>query len=264
MDRLSSNALLLSDHRTVVIGAGGTLGGAICRAYAEAGARIYALDVDAEAAAAAIARLPGDRHGSGPLDVVSLESVRRSAQEVFAGEQISSIVYAAGVAITADVVATNWDEYERLMGVNLHGAFHVAHAYGARILAQGGPSTIIFLGSTAGKRGEAGASAYCASKFALLGLVESFAAEMGTAGVRVNGVCPGNVDSPMLRGVAAAQADREGRDVAAVLDEYAAIAAERRLVTPAEVGNVCVWLASPYASGVTGESINVDAGLLTG
>jgi NAD(P)-dependent dehydrogenase (short-subunit alcohol dehydrogenase family) len=264
VDPAAPVALLPADHRAVVIGACGELGRAICRAYALAGACVHGLDMDAERAAEAAGSLPGAGHASGPINVVDLDSVGRSVQAVFPGEPISSVVYAAGVAITAEVVATNWSEYDRLMGVNLRGAFHVAQAYASRLLAHHGPSSIVFLVSTAGKRGEPGGAAYCASKFALIGLIESFAAEVGPSGMRVNGVCPGNVDSPMLRSVAAAQAKREGRDPVAVLREYAASAAERRLVAPEEVANVCVWLASPYASGVNGESINVDAGLLTG
>jgi NAD(P)-dependent dehydrogenase (short-subunit alcohol dehydrogenase family) len=132
------------------------------------------------------------------------------------------------------------------------------------MLDAGRPGSFVFLSSTAGKRGEAGASAYCASKFGLLGMVECFAAEVAARGIRVNAICPGNVDSPLLRAVARDQARREGSSVEVVVEMYANVAAARRLVTPEEVAAVAVWLVSPAASGITGESINVDAGALTG
>ena len=120
------------------------------------------------------------------------------------------------------------------------------------------------MSSTAGKQGEAGAAAYCASKFGVLGLVESFAAEVATAGIRVNALCPGNVDSPMLTRVAEMQAERTGSSADSVMKDYVRLAATKRLVAPHEVAQAALWLSSGAASGITGESINVDAGALTG
>jgi NAD(P)-dependent dehydrogenase (short-subunit alcohol dehydrogenase family) len=94
--------------------------------------------------------------------------------------------------------------------------------------------------------------------------MQCFAAEVASRGVRVNAICPGDVDSPMLRRVAARQAARSGRTVGEVLAAYAAATAAGRLVRPEEVAGAAVWLASPLAGGVAGESVNVDAGALTG
>src|SRR5207244_3002112 len=82
------------------------------------------------------------------------------------------------------------------------GAFYAGQAFATRMLGADRPGSFVFLSSTAGKRGEAGASAYCASKFGLIGMMESFAAEVAAKGIRVNAICPGNVDSPMLRAIA--------------------------------------------------------------
>jgi NAD(P)-dependent dehydrogenase (short-subunit alcohol dehydrogenase family) len=255
-------SLTLPDgHRAVVVGAAGAIGAAICRAYADAGARVIALDLDGDAAAALSASVPGGPHDAAALDVTDREAVERVAA---AAGAVDSVVYAAGLAPTFELLAFDWEAYHRTLAVNLHGALHVAAAFGGQIVAAGRPGALTVLSSTAGKQGEAGAIAYCASKFALQGVVESFAAEVGARGLRVNAICPGNVDTPMLRGVAAAQAELEGRDADAVLDDYAQGAAARRLVTVEEVGAVAVWLASPLASGITGESVNVDAGALTG
>jgi NAD(P)-dependent dehydrogenase (short-subunit alcohol dehydrogenase family) len=126
------------------------------------------------------------------------------------------------------------------------------------------PGSFVFISSVAGKRGEPGASAYCVSKFGLLGLVESFAAEVATQGIRANAVCPGNVDSSMLQAVARQIAARERRSREAVMSDLVNAAATGRLVDPREVASTCLWLCSPLASGVTGESVNVDGGALTG
>jgi NAD(P)-dependent dehydrogenase (short-subunit alcohol dehydrogenase family) len=249
---------LETGHRAVVVGGGGTIGAAICRAYAAAGAAVLALDADEAAARSAVAGLPGSAHQAAALDVTDLIAVRAAAA---AAGGVSSVCYAAGVAPTSDVLEFDWDGYRQAMAVNLDGALSVAHAFGQVMATAGRHGSFCFLSSVAGRRGEAGAAAYCASKFALLGATESFAAEAGPRGIRVNAVCPGNVASPMLTRVARAQAARHGTSEAAELEAAAAAAALRRLVRPDEVAGVVVWLASEHASAVTGAVIEVTAGL---
>jgi NAD(P)-dependent dehydrogenase (short-subunit alcohol dehydrogenase family) len=255
---------LASGHRAAVIGAAGTIGRAVCEAFAAAGAAVTALDVDEAGAASVASSLRGEGHGARALDVTDAEAVGRAAEEVFGAGRLDSVVYSPGIETTCDVVDTDWEVYHRVLAVNLHGAVRVAQAFGRHMLEAGAGGSFVFLASTAGKRGEAGAAAYCASKFGLLGVVECFAAEAGPHGIRVNALCPGNVDSPMLRAVAAGIAGRAGSSADEVLDAMAAEAAERRLVRAEEVARAAVWLASPAASGVNGESLNVDAGALTG
>jgi NAD(P)-dependent dehydrogenase (short-subunit alcohol dehydrogenase family) len=253
-----------SEHHAVVVGAGGAIGAAICAAYVEAGATVTAVDVDLGAAERTVAGLPGDSALALALDATDRAEVARAAAHVAAGGRLDSVVYAAGVAPTFDVLEFDWESYHHTLAVNLHGALHVAQAFGAAMVDAGRGGCFTLLSSPAGKRGEAGGAAYCASKFAIEGIVQCFAAEVGGLGIRVNAICPGDVDTPMLRGVAAAQAAREDSTPETVLASYARRSAVGRLVTPAEVAAVAVWLASPLAAGVTGESVNVDAGLLTG
>lgn len=257
-------ASLPPGHRTIVIGAAGAIGSAVCEAYAKAGAVVTVLDINSAGAEQVLKGLPGSGHRFGAIDVTNRSDVVRAAAEAWEVAPFHSVVYSAGIETTCDVIDTDWDEYYRVIAVNLHGTMYAAQAFGRLMVENGQGGSLVFLSSVAGKRGEAGAAAYCASKFGVLGVVESFAAEVGRFNVRVNAICPGNVDSPMLRAVAAAEAHREGKSVQEVLDSYAAVAAERRLVRADEVGRVAVWLASPYASGVNGESVNVDAGALTG
>lgn len=245
-------------HRAVVVGAAGAIGAAVCRAYAAAGAAVLALDLDEAGAADVAHSLPGSAHLSRNLDVTDLDAVRASAATVACGG-LSSLCYAAGVAPTFEVLDFDWDAYRRTLAVNLDGALHAAHAFGKAMVANGG--SMSFISSTAGRQGAAGAAAYCASKFALLGVVESFASEVGGYGIRVNAICPGEVDSPMLARVALARAARRGTDADTELGAWARAAALGRLVRPEEVANVAVWLASEHASAITGASIDVTAGL---
>jgi len=255
---------LAAGHRTAVIGAAGAIGSAVCEAFAAAGSAVTVLDVDGPGAASVASSLPGVGHEARALDVTDAKAVEHAAEEVWRSGRLDSVVYASGIETTCDVVDTNWDAYHRVLAVNLHGAICVGQAFGRRMLDAGAGGSFVFVASTAGKRGEAGAAAYCASKFGLLGVVQCFAAEAGPHGIRVNALCPGNVDSPMLRAVAAGIAGRLGSSAEDVLAAMAAEVAERRLVRPEEVADAAVWLASPAASGVNGESVNVDAGGLTG
>jgi NAD(P)-dependent dehydrogenase (short-subunit alcohol dehydrogenase family) len=247
-------------HRAVVVGAAGAIGAAACQSYAAAGAVVVALDLDGSAAQALAGSLPGSGHRGAGLDVTDLAAV--SAAAALAGQEgISSLCYAAGIAPTFEVLNFDWAAYRRTMAVNLDGALHIAHTFGTVMVAAGHGGSMTFISSAAGKQGAAGAAAYCASKFALRGVVESFAGEVGANGIRVNAICPGEVDSPMLARVAQGQAARHGLDPAVMLGEWTAAAALRRLVQPREVADAVVWLASAHASAITGASIDITAGL---
>ena len=252
----------LEGHRTVLVGGAGAIGSAIAEAFAAAGASVTLLDLDLAAAEQLVAALAGPgRHRAGQVDVTDPAALEAAAERC--GE-LDSVVYCAGIAFTAEVAVTDWAAYRRLMAVNLDGAFYAAAAFVRVLLAAARPASMVFLSSTAGVRGEAGASAYCASKFGLRGLVESLAAELTPYELRVNAVAPGNVDSPLLASVAAAQAAREGGSPAELLERYAHAGAARRLVRTSEVAASVLWLASGASAAVTGELVRVDAGQMVG
>ena len=174
-------------------------------------------------------------------------------------EKIDSIIYAVGLNYDAKVVDTNWAAYRKLMSVNLDGAFHIGSVFGKKMISQK-KGSFIFLSSFAGIRGEAGASVYSASKFGLIGFVESFAAEMTSFNVRVNAICPGNVDSPMLKKVAKDIAKRSKSSTPKIYDQMKYSGAATRLVNPDEVANLAVYLSSNLSTGITGSVIKIDCG----
>lgn len=245
-------------HVAVVIGGGGTIGAACLRALAAAGATVWSVDRHEEGAARSIAGLPGAPK-SAACDVTDAQAMEALAAKI---GDVDSVIYAAGVNADGGVADIDWTVYRRVMAVNLDGAFHTASAFARRMIARQQGGAFVFLSSTAGLRGEAGASIYCASKFGLIGLTECLAAELSRHGVRVNAVCPGNVDSPMLRDVAAKIAQRIGADMAEVWESMAHSGAATRLVDPDEVANLCLHLVSPASSAITGTTIRVDAGAL--
>lgn len=255
---MTTTNTLPKGHVAVVVGGGGAIGAACARAFAEAGAAVWSVDLHEQAAAGALAGLAGP-HRAAACDVTDPASVEKLAERVGSAD---SVVYAAGLNADGNVVAIDWNVYRKVMAVNLDGAFHVGAAFARRMAMRRAGGAFVFLSSTAGLRGEAGASIYCASKFGLIGFVESMAAELAGEGVRVNAVCPGNVDSPMLRDVAQRIAERTGADADAIWREMAHSGAARRLVTPAEVAALCLHLASPASAAITGTTVRVDAGAM--
>ncbi|MFD4956220.1 SDR family NAD(P)-dependent oxidoreductase [Streptomyces sp. NPDC058451] len=240
-----------------VVGAAGALGRAVCEAVARRGHTVWAVDtVDPSDA---LTDLPGSGHRAGPVDVTDQGSVERMLRDAAGdGERLDGLVYAAGVNYTGPVATTDWSQYDRLMEVNLRGAFRTGQALARSLAADPHPFGAVFLSSTAGLRGEAGGSVYCASKFGLIGFVQSFAAEIAAYGGRANTVCPGNVDSPMLRRLAAQVAERERTTETEVLARFADASAFRRLIDPAEVARTCAWLVSADSSGISGQTLVVD------
>jgi len=155
----------------------------------------------------------------------------------------------------------NIDEsfFNDLMGTNLKGAF-----WGCKVAADslGTDGTIINVSSIAGKRGSVNNAMYCASKFGMNGLTQALAKELGPKSIRVNAVCPVLVATDGLIDALNSSHSPIKNSAKKFLDDFAATqSALGRLPTAAEVGDVCVFLASDKASAITGQCINVDCGV---
>ncbi len=246
----------MSARTVVVIGGAGAIGRAVCELSAERGDRVVVADL--RGAHAVADALPGAGHEAVEINVTDLADVERILGPDGSHRGADAIVYAAGVNYTGPVATTDWDAYDRLMAVNLRGAFHVGKAVSLDLERDPRPVALVFLSSVAGLHGEGGGSIYCSTKFGLIGFVQSLASELARFGARANSVCPGNVDSPLLRQLADDVALREGVTTEGKLREFAGATAYHRLITLREVAEVCAFLGGPTSSGLSGQTIVVD------
>lgn len=240
----------------VVIGAAGGIGAVTAELLAEQGATVWACDV--RDTAPVVAALPGGGHRGSTLDVTDAAAVEDLMARAWRTGNLTAVAYTPGVLTSGPVADLSAGEIDRTLGVNLVGAMSLAAAVHRQLRAAPRPLSIVFVSSVAGLRGEAGGSLYCASKFGLIGFAQSFAAEVAEYGVRVNTVCPGNVDTPMLRELARIVAARGGSTTDAVLRDFAMASAFDRLITPRQVADACTWLLTGPSSGISGQSIVVD------
>ena len=168
--------------------------------------------------------------------------------------QIDCLVNCAGVIVRATVADTSDDDWRTTMAINLDAPFFLSRAALPHLLRSTG--SIVNIASDWGLKGGARAAAYCASKGAIIQLTRAMAIDHASDGLRVNAVCPGDIDTPML------SSEAEEHDID--LDEYLAQAAEEspngRIGTPEEVAALVLFLASDAATHITGTAIPIDGG----
>ena len=169
---------------------------------------------------------------------------------------IDCLVNCAGVIVRANVADTSDDDWRLTMGINLDAVFYLSRAALPHLLKTTG--SIVNVASDWGLKGGERAAAYCASKGAVVQLTKAMAIDHARDGLRINAVCPGDIDTPML----VSEAEDEGVD----LEEHLAQAAEEspngRIGTPEEVAALIVFLASDAATHITGTAIPIDGGAL--
>lgn len=191
-----------------------------------------------------------------------VEALFIAAREHFG--RIDAVVNCAGLGIgltpVADLTLRDWQVNIDVMAT---GAFLVAREAARVLLAQGEGGRIVTISSQAGKTGMPLLAAYCAAKFAVIGLTQSMAVELGPAGITVNAVCPGTIDTPLLSvkgGVEEAFSAAANRAPEEYRSRVARQIPLRRLGEPEEVAAVVSFLLSDAASFITGEAVNVTGG----
>lgn len=170
---------------------------------------------------------------------------------------ITDVVHAVGQLIVGPLATTSLADFTEAMGANLTSAFLIGREAARRLEAGG---SLTFVASQAGFRGGANWGVYCAMKAGVMRLAEALAQELGPRGVRVNSVCPGSVDTPMLNDACEHLAGLTGVSTADITARYRETIPMGRVATAAEVADVCVFLVSPLARYVSGTSIPVDGG----
>ncbi|WP_229399686.1 SDR family NAD(P)-dependent oxidoreductase [Micromonospora okii] len=247
----------MSGHAPVAIvtGAGGAIGGAICRTLANRSGHLVVATFRPGGNAPTVAA-PGLTVQ--PLDVRDGGAVAELVDRVMREHgRIDVLVNNAGVCRWGDP-----DAWRHTFDVNLFGAVELSHAVTAPMRRRGAGS-IVNISSQAARVPERGNAAYCAAKAALVMFTRVCALELADSGVRVNAVSPGPVDTAMLRRSARTAAQAAGCTEAEVLAGYAASTAARRLLAPEEIAAAVEFLISDAASGITGADIPVTLGATT-
>lgn len=240
----------------IVTGAGSGIGRACVVAMARQGAKVVVSDLNVAGGEETVSEVRG---GGGEAIFVRCDVSKRADVEALVGATIKAYgrldcaCNNAGIggeaAHTGDYPEDSW---ARVIGVNLTGVWLcMRHEIGAMLAVGGG--SIVNMASILGTVGFAGAPAYVAAKHGVLGLTKTAAIEYATRGIRVNAVCPGFIETPLL----------EQAGIIKGSEQYEAIAAlhpMKRLGTPEEVAAMVVWLFSAASSFVTGTSMLVDGG----
>ncbi len=235
-----------------VTGGRGGIGRAICARFVREGAYVFAADLTAAGT------LSDEADGSHfiRLDVTSEQEVRAAMVRVAERcAQLDILVNAAGVEIEKTIEETSLAEWNRIFAVNVSGTF-LTSKYALPLLRKSGAASIINFGSYDGFIADPGLAAYCATKGAVHALTRAMACDHGPEGIRVNAVCPGYVDTPMLRGFFGGQ-----RDIASMEAAVKGIHPMRRYGTPEDVAHLVNWLASDEARYASGQLWVLDGGL---
>jgi 2-keto-3-deoxy-L-fuconate dehydrogenase len=239
----------MSGLRALVTGGASGIGlAAVARLRAD-GYRVAALDRDA----AALDGVEADvRRVADVTDPDGLYAAIEEAVAELGG--LDAVVASAGIAGRGTVVDTPLDDWDATFAVNVRGVYLTARSTIPHLAAAGGGS-FVAIASQLALVGVPASAAYCASKGAVVNLVRAMAIDHGPAGVRVNCVCPGPTETPLLDRFFAATADPAATRVA-----FAAMQVHGRMVEPAEIADAIAYLASPGAASTTGHALVVDGG----
>jgi NAD(P)-dependent dehydrogenase (short-subunit alcohol dehydrogenase family) len=239
----------LTDRHALVVGAGSGIGQAAAHGLAAFGAQVICADLDA-AHAAATADAIGAEGGQAVAAQMDMRQ-RSSVQQIVAGlPAVDILVCTPSINVRKPMLALSDDEFDRIVGLNLHGTFIVLQEVGKRMSAQGRGSIIVF-SSIRAQVIEPGQSVYAATKAGVVQLVRTLAAELGPQGVRANAIAPGIVETPLTAQI---------KNNPGWYQAYAEKSILKRWAQAQDLVGAVVYLASDAAAYVTGSLFFVDGG----
>jgi len=251
----------LTGKRALITGAASGIGRATALLLAREGAAVAVVDVD-EAGGQAVAQQIRDEGGQAIFlrcDVTRADDCRHAVQRTVERLGGLDILFNnAGIIRRADVVDTTEEEWDRVMAVNVKSIFLLSK-YAIPVMAQAGGGAIVNTSSGWGLVGGRNAVSYCASKGAVVNMTRAMALDHGPQNIRVNCICPGDTDTPMLQ--------NEARQLGESDAVFLADAADRplqRIGKPEDIARAVLYLVSDDASFVTGTALVVDGGGLAG
>ena len=247
----------LTGRHALITGGGTGIGAATAEALHAAGARVSLLGRRMEPLLDVARTVDGTAI---QCDVTDLESIHRAFDEARAKNGlIDLLIVNAGIAESAPFHKMTRESWDRIIAVNLTGAFDTVQA-GLPDLLKAEDARVVFIASVASLRGVPYAAHYAASKHGLLGLMRSMAAEYARSKMTVNAVCPGYVDTPMTDQSVARVSQITGRAEGDARSAITNMNASGRLVDPKAIANLVLTLCLPLSRDINGAAVTIDGG----
>ncbi len=237
---------------SIITGAAQGIGQATALKFAREGAKVVVCDINDVAVASTVEliKAAGGEAVGFRVDVTDKESIARMVEGVMAKwGRVDTLVNNAGIVQDAQFKKMSEDQFDRVIEVNLKGVYNCTKAVVDIMLAQNS-GCILNASSIVGIYGNFGQTNYAATKFAVIGMVKTWARELGSKGIRANAICPGYIETPIL----AAMPEK----VLKMIEDKVPMG---RLGQPEEIANAYAWLASDEASYINGAVIEVSGGV---
>ena len=247
----------MATQRVLITAGASGIGREMARSFVASGASVFVVDIDAPALAALAKESP--RIETAECDLSSRADIERvvpAAVDALGGLDV--LVNNVGISgPTAPVESFDPDAWEQVMQVNLNGTFNVTRL-AIPHLKKSPAGSIIIMSSVAGRFGYPNRSAYCASKWGLIGLTKTLSIELGEFGIRVNAILPGAVAGERIDKVFAGRAQLSGRTAEQERADSMSIQSLKRFVDPRDIAALAVFISSDAGKSVSGQMLPID------